>query len=170
MCTFWYATIQYRKGERRWIFFMYMFFKTNTAWKVSKCGVFSGPYIPLFTPYLSVFSQNAGIYGPEKTPYLDTFHAVQLYLNIATICCVPRTSGNWPLRPLTNFRELQQIFYEILILRRSYSTWVWIEGAKFSLKLYKILNLGTLSLKTSAAESDERFSNWRKFWLTKSFF
>ena len=28
------------------------------------------------TKYLSVFSPNAGKYGPEKTPYLDTFHAV----------------------------------------------------------------------------------------------
>ena len=27
--------------------------------------------------YLSVFSPNAGKYGPEKTPYLDTFHAVK---------------------------------------------------------------------------------------------
>ena len=26
-------------------------------------------------PYFSVFSPNAGKYGPEKTPYLDTFHA-----------------------------------------------------------------------------------------------
>ena len=47
----------------------------NTAWKVSKYGVFSGPY--LSTKYLSLFSPNAGKYGPEKTPYLDTFHAVQ---------------------------------------------------------------------------------------------
>ena len=51
--------------------------------KVSKCGVFSGPYFPAFglirksdTEYLSVFSSNAGKYGPGKTPYLDTFHAV----------------------------------------------------------------------------------------------
>ena len=28
------------------------------------------------TPYLSVFCQNTGKYGPEITPYLDTFHAV----------------------------------------------------------------------------------------------
>ena len=28
------------------------------------------------TKYLSVFSPNAGKYGPEITPYLDTFHAV----------------------------------------------------------------------------------------------
>ena len=37
----------------------------NTAWKVSKYGVFS------------VFSPNAGKYRPEKTPYFDTFHAVE---------------------------------------------------------------------------------------------
>ena len=32
LLTFWYATIQYRKGELRWIFFVYMFFKTNYIW------------------------------------------------------------------------------------------------------------------------------------------
>ena len=31
---------------------------------MSKCGVFSGPYFPVF--------------GPEKTPYLDTSLAIQL--------------------------------------------------------------------------------------------
>ena len=30
---------------------------------------FSGPYFPVFSP-------NTGKYGPEKTPYLDTFHTV----------------------------------------------------------------------------------------------
>ena len=34
----------------------------STAWKVSNS--FSGP--------------NTGKYGPEKTPYLDTFHALKL--------------------------------------------------------------------------------------------
>ena len=33
---------------------------------MSKYGVFPGPYFPA----------NVGKYGPEKTPYLDTFHAV----------------------------------------------------------------------------------------------
>ena len=32
------------------------------------------------TKYLSVFSPNVGKYGPEITPYLDTFHAVTLIL------------------------------------------------------------------------------------------
>ena len=30
--------------------------------------------------HLSVFSPSAGKYGPEKTPYLDTFHAVLHFL------------------------------------------------------------------------------------------
>ena len=32
LLMFWYATIQYRKGKLRWIFFVYMFFKTNYIW------------------------------------------------------------------------------------------------------------------------------------------
>ena len=35
---------------------------------MSNYGVFSGLYLP-------VFSSDTGKYGPEKTPYLDTFHA-----------------------------------------------------------------------------------------------
>ena len=38
---------------------------------------FSGPYFPVFglnTETFSLFSPNAGKYGPEKTPYWDTFH------------------------------------------------------------------------------------------------
>ena len=33
----------------------------------------------MYGPYLSenIFSPNTGKYGPEITPYLDTFHAVQ---------------------------------------------------------------------------------------------
>ena len=35
----------------------------GTAWKAPKYGVFSGP--------------NTGKYGPQKFPYLDTFHSVK---------------------------------------------------------------------------------------------
>ena len=42
---------------------------TQTAWKVSKYGVSSGEYFPVFSP-------NTGKYGPEITPHWDTFHAV----------------------------------------------------------------------------------------------
>ena len=42
---------------------------------MSNYGVFSGPHF-------SVFSSTTGKYGPEKTSYLDTFHAVDhLYEN-----------------------------------------------------------------------------------------
>ena len=37
---------------------------------MSKYGVISGPYFP-------VFGLNTGKHGPEITPYLDTFHAVK---------------------------------------------------------------------------------------------
>ena len=40
------------------------------ARKVPKFRGFSGPYFP-------VFELNTGKYGPEKTPYLDTFHTVK---------------------------------------------------------------------------------------------
>ena len=36
---------------------------------MSKYGVFSAPYFP-------VFGLNKGKYGREKTPYLDNFHVV----------------------------------------------------------------------------------------------
>ena len=36
---------------------------------MSKYGFISGPCFP-------VFSANTGKYGPEITPYLDTFHTV----------------------------------------------------------------------------------------------
>ena len=51
-------------GKRR-----ILVWKGSTAWKVSKYGVISAPYF-------SVFSPNTGKYGPETTPYLDTFYAV----------------------------------------------------------------------------------------------
>ena len=34
------------------------------------------------SPYLSVFSPNAGKYEPEKSPYLDSFHAVLWTINL----------------------------------------------------------------------------------------
>ena len=43
---------------------------------MSKYGVFSGLYFPAFTPYLSLLSPNVGKYGPKKTTYWETFHAL----------------------------------------------------------------------------------------------
>ena len=43
-----------------------------TVWKVSKYGVFSGPYFPVFRQNTEIYSVNLHIqseYRPEKTPY-----------------------------------------------------------------------------------------------------
>ena len=44
-----------------------------TAWEVSKYGVISGPYFPVLGLNTDTYEVK---YGPEITPYLDTFHAV----------------------------------------------------------------------------------------------
>ena len=59
----WFLTINNRQ-----IFAMILL---STVWKRSKYGVFSGRYFLVFSP-------NMGEYGPGETPYLDTFHSVQL--------------------------------------------------------------------------------------------
>ena len=49
----------------------------------SQYGVFSGPNFPVFSP-------NTGKYGPKKTPYLGTFHAVlcrQFPVCFSKFCC-----------------------------------------------------------------------------------
>ena len=54
--------------------------RSITAWKVSKYGVFSVPYFPAFrlnTERLRIQSE-CGKIRTRKTPYFDTFHAVQL--------------------------------------------------------------------------------------------
>ena len=57
---------------------------------MSKYGAFSGPYFPVFglkteiywryTEQISVFITNTWKYRPEKTPHLDTFHVVNIFL------------------------------------------------------------------------------------------
>ena len=57
---------------------------------MSKYGVFSSPYFPVFGLNTEIYgvnlrtSPNTGKYGPENTPYLDTFHAVILN---SILCC-----------------------------------------------------------------------------------
>ena len=62
-------------------------YHTVALCEVSKYGVLCGPYFPALGlnntercgVYLSIFSPNVGKYGPGKTPYFDTFYALQLY-------------------------------------------------------------------------------------------
>ena len=105
--------------------------KLITAWKVSKYRVISGSYFPEFglntQRYLSVFSPHARKYGPQKTPYLDTFHALYevnqlLYRSNQRRCFVKRlflkiyhysqkNTCTWGLQPETCKKEiLVQVF------------------------------------------------------------
>ena len=63
------------------LLFIYQF----TAWKMSKYGVYSGSYFFVFCP-------NTGKYGPEVTPYLETFHAVVVSLIICWFTTLFRSS------------------------------------------------------------------------------
>ena len=61
---------------------------------MSKYGVISGSYFPVFglniwrfTLYISVFSPITGKHGPEITPHLDTFHAVIILMTLTSCCC-----------------------------------------------------------------------------------
>ena len=56
---------------------------------MSKYGVFSGPYFP-------VFRLNTGKYGREKPPSLDTFHAVlQLLIHYSLFRNLPCSNTNF---------------------------------------------------------------------------
>ena len=54
--------------------------------------------------FFTVFQMNTGKYGPEKPPYLDTFHAVKLHYGSAKYrnFCRPMTSLGWQLRANQN--------------------------------------------------------------------
>ena len=58
---------------------------------MSRYGVFSGPYFPVFGLNTEIYTVNLRIqskyrkYGPEKTPYLDTFHTVSVFVKASTL-------------------------------------------------------------------------------------
>ena len=63
-----------------------------TAWKVSKYGVFSGPYYPAF--------------GLEKPPYFDTFHAVVMMACKQTWCVWNQMcTAKWKLSIIKSMTE-----------------------------------------------------------------
>ena len=47
--------------------------------KVSKYGVISGPYFPVFGLIYRI-NLRTGKYGPEITPYLNSFHSLKAIL------------------------------------------------------------------------------------------
>ena len=75
------------------------------AWKACKYGVISGPYFP-------IFGLNTGKYGQEITPYLDTFHAVKVFLNsVSNNCFIIYFSIVFNKHRLISIQTFARIFY-----------------------------------------------------------
>ena len=55
-----------------------IYIDSNCAKMCPKTELFSGPY-------LAIFGLNAGKYGPEKTPYLDSFQAASFMREVPII-------------------------------------------------------------------------------------
>ena len=73
--------LNFAKNFAYWFPFFEHTFKSFTAWKVSKYGDVSGRFFPVFglnteIYFVIMFRPNIGKYGPEKTPYLNTFNVV----------------------------------------------------------------------------------------------
>ena len=64
-----FSKLCHKQNFLKMLFAIWQIFKTN------KHEVFPGSYFP-------VFGLNTGKYGPEKTPYLDTFYAVSAFLTV----------------------------------------------------------------------------------------
>ena len=78
-----------RKHELRMTIMCYQKLNAEvTAWKVSKYGAFSGRYFPMF--------------GPEKTPYMDTFN-VELFIVFSDY------HWHFPNRPLARISVMLMI-------------------------------------------------------------
>ena len=62
-----------------------------TVWKLSKYGVFPGPYFPVLGLNTEIYGVNLRIQSKyrktriRKTPHLDIFHAVALRLFVITL-------------------------------------------------------------------------------------
>ena len=87
---------------------------TFTAWKVSKYGVFSGPYFPVFglntgftrkSRYSVRIQENA---DQKKTPYLGTFYTL-LFLKTPLKGCV------WSLFDIDKLTDLNQSFIKFVL-------------------------------------------------------
>ena len=75
----------YYSSMLRWSFLIPIWYSLiliqlqNTVWKVSKYGVFSGLYFPIFGLYSALrIRSEYGKIRARKTPYLNTFHPVKV--------------------------------------------------------------------------------------------
>ena len=81
-----------------------------------KYGVISGPHFPVFGLNTERYSPNTGKYGPEITPFLDTFHAV---IGLVEAALWPKIRGSKQgiltliLIAMTNFLICQRSIFSL---------------------------------------------------------
>ena len=105
-------------------FLMTLLFENDTAWKVSKHGVFSGPYFPVCGLNIEIYSVKLRIQSvyrkirTRKTPYLDTFYAEYCFLTLPGYAlrvkiphdiCQPYLTYSW----LINLRSYIYEFWSV---------------------------------------------------------
>ena len=91
------------------------------------------------TPYLSVFSPNTGKYQPEKTPYLDTFHAMSYSYNFIKKRfwrrCFPVSTAKLLRTPI--FQNVCEWMAAFVITQIHYSASSWA----FQIKDYPVVTV-----------------------------
>ena len=113
-------------------------FNNHTEWKVSKYGVISGPYFPVFGLNKEIcgvnlrIQSNTGKYGPEITPYLDTFNALSY--------------GIFPVP--TNRSRLDLILSKHCRYCCTLENLICLNSEKFYHRVRKTYNLFTVSMLT----------------------
>ena len=100
-----------------------VFLKISQNWQEKACdGVSFWIKLRLFFTWCWIFSPNAGKYGPQKTPYLDTFQAVNAWKN-------KNSETGFFLWDLRNFWE--HLVYRTR-LNRLYCQKIWLGITNFS--------------------------------------
>ena len=124
----------------RFLYSVINVYRKITTWKVSKYRIFSGPYFP-------VFILNTGKYGPEKTPYLNTFYAVKLKNQIAKAWNV------WNLILGSLIKYVRRIYQKNNIsntlIRTPARSYQGVRKNSFSENLAHVLMYGPFSLRTN---------------------
>ena len=122
--VFWNGVLNFRKLFLSLLLVLRAIPKTFTAWKVSKYKVFSGPYFPSFglnvgrcSVSLCIQSECEKKYRPEKTPYLDTFHAVIQIVRTRAIATV-----NW--RSVLHSSSKDKMHHNKCITRNVVFMWI----------------------------------------------
>ena len=144
MLTFWK---RFRETELLLVFrnesrFCCCFPKSFTAWKVSKYGVISGSYFPVFGLNKSPYSVRIQENMDKITLYLDTFHAVISFLKLLAYrhMTIPRKTPS--TRSLFNYVNFIKTRVRTIFLYGYFGTcsyqWKYLSNCFLKAKNYRL--------------------------------